>query len=77
MDFKIRDKVYKIINNQIDKNTIYEIKEIIEENEGNWHDGYSTTWIAILNNENGEEERHVIKHNVWGSYHSKSTIVKI
>ena len=75
MDFKPGDKIYKLINGQPDKTVIYEIKEIIEEDGGNWHDGFSTTWSAIIRS-NETEEKIVIKHNQWGSY-QKQYIIKV
>lgn len=46
MDFSKGDKIYKIINGIVDKSKIYEIESVKEENDGNWHDGYITTWIV-------------------------------
>ena len=75
MGFKIGDKIYKLKNGQPDKTVIYEIKEILEEDRGNWHDGFSTTWFAVIIS-NETEEKIVIKHNQWGSY-QKQYIIKV
>ena len=75
MDFKVGDKIYKLKNGEPDKTIIYEIKQILEEQYGNWHDGFYTTWSAIIIS-NEIEEKIIIKHNQWGSYH-KENLVKI
>ena len=75
MDFKKGDKIYKLKNGEPDKTVIYEIKEIIDEDCGNWYDGFYTIWFAVIIS-NGTEERIIIKHNQWGSY-DKQYIVKI
>ena len=52
MDFKVGDKVYKlkydVKESTPDKSILYKIKEISVEEGGNWHDGFSTTWYAVL-----------------------------
>jgi sortase (surface protein transpeptidase) len=48
MDLKIGDKIYKRKNGITDKYKVYEIENIIEESEANWHNGYNTIWIAYL-----------------------------
>ena len=63
MEFKTGDKIYKRKNGIVDKSKVYEIESITEENEGNWHDGYNTIWIASLV---GENELFIIKFSIWG-----------
>lgn len=63
MDLKAGDKIYKRKNGVADKSKVYEIESITEENEGNWHDGYNTIWIASLV---GENELFIIKFAIWG-----------
>jgi hypothetical protein len=63
MDLKAGDKIYKLKNGIADKSKVYEIDTIKIENEGNWHDGYNTIWVASLV---GEDELFIIKFSVWG-----------
>jgi len=63
MDFNPGDKIYKRKNGVADKSKVYEIESIKEENEGNWHDGYNTIWVASLV---GEDELFIIKFAIWG-----------
>jgi hypothetical protein len=63
MDFNPGDKIFKRKNCIIDKSKVYEIESITEENEGNWHDGYNTIWVASLV---GETELFIIKFAIWG-----------
>jgi len=63
MDLNPGDKIYKRKNGIADKSKVYEIESITEENEGNWHDGYNTIWIASLV---GENELFIIKFAIWG-----------
>jgi hypothetical protein len=63
MDFSRGDKIYKIINGDVDKSKIYEIDTIKIENGGSWSDGYFTNWVAFLV---GEDEPLVIRFTVWG-----------
>jgi len=63
MDFKVGDKIYKRKNGFVDKSKVYEIENITEESEGNWHDGYNTIWVASLV---GENELFIIKFAIWG-----------
>ena len=39
-DFKVGDKIHKKMGENVDETIIYEIAEIWEEEDGNWHDGY-------------------------------------
>lgn len=64
MDFSRGDKIYKIINGIVDKSKIYEIESVKEENDGNWHDGYITTWIVTLF---GEKQKFLLGLKIWGS----------
>ena len=75
MDFKIGDKIYKLKNGEPDKTIVYEIKEILKEQGGNWHDGYDTTWSAMIES-NQIQEKIVIKYIQCGSY-TREFIVKI
>ena len=63
MEFNPGDKIYKRKNGVADKSKVYEIESITEENEGNWHDGYNTIWVASLV---GETELFIIKFAIWG-----------
>jgi|LauGreDrversion2_2_1035103.scaffolds.fasta_scaffold18765_1 hypothetical protein len=65
MDFKVGDKIYKLLNNgELDKTKIFEIKSITQNEDGNWHDGYSTFWVATLV---GEDKLFIITYKSWGS----------
>jgi|UniRef100_A0A6C0HQC6 hypothetical protein len=64
MDFLRGDKIHKIINGNVDKSIIYEIESVREENDGNWHDGYITTWTASLL---GEKQKFLLGLKIWGS----------
>jgi len=63
MDLNPGDKIYKRKNGIVDKSKVYEIENITEESEGNWHDGYNTIWVASLV---GENELFIIKFAIWG-----------
>ena len=48
-DFKKGDYIYKLIKFELDQTlTLYKILNIKEKKGGNWHDGYSITYIATL-----------------------------
>lgn len=64
MDLKPGDKIYKIFKGITDKSKVFEIESISEEQEGDWHDGYVTSWIASLV---GEEMLYIIAFKSWGS----------
>ena len=64
MDFKVRDKIFKITNGILDKSKSFEIESITEQHDGNWHDGYTTFWIASLA---GEDKLFMIAFKIWGS----------
>jgi hypothetical protein len=48
-DFKVGDKIHKIVNNIILIEKKYIILSIREKKGGNWHDGYSIEYIATIN----------------------------
>ena len=65
MDFKVGDKIYKLLNNgEIYKTKIFEIENITQEEDGNWRDGFSTCWVATLV---GEDKLLIITHKSCGS----------
>ena len=47
-DFKVGDMIHKIINNKILFEKMYIILSIREKKGGNWHDGYTTEYIALM-----------------------------
>lgn len=47
-DFKVGDMIHKIVNNIILIEKIYIILSIREKKGGNWHDGYTTEYIALI-----------------------------
>ena len=47
-DFKVGDMIHKIVNNIILIEKIYIILSIREKKGGNWHDGYTTEYIALV-----------------------------
>lgn len=59
MEFKEGDRVYKIVNGEIDTNIIYKINEILPYNT-HWHDGYFIEIKAIAINENNGEEEEIL-----------------
>ena len=74
MDFKVGDKIYKLLNKgEPDKTQIFEIESITREDDGNWHDGYSTNWIVSLV---GEDKLFIITYKAWGS-HMANYAVKV
>jgi hypothetical protein len=64
MDLKPGDKIYKITNGAVDKSTVFEIENVTEQHDGNWHDGYITSWVASLV---GEEKLFMTAFKAWGS----------
>jgi hypothetical protein len=64
MDFVAGDKIYKIVKGVVDKSKVFEIDHVTEQHDGNWHDGYITTWIASLV---GEEKLFMTAFKAWGS----------
>jgi hypothetical protein len=55
-DFKVGDMIHKIINNKILLEKMYIILSIREKKGGNWHDGYTTEYIALINEINEMKE---------------------
>jgi len=48
-DYKVGQYIYKTINNKIDTELkLYKILSIKEERGGNWHDGFSISYIATI-----------------------------
>jgi hypothetical protein len=60
-DFKVGDMIHKIINNKILLEKMYIILSIREKKGGDWHDGYSTEYIATINEIN--EIKEVFENN--------------
>ncbi len=58
MEIQAGDKIYRIINNEVDKTTTYIINEIIT-NDSNWHDGYFIEINAFAINENTNIEENI------------------
>jgi len=58
MEFKEGDRVYKIVNGEIDKKIIYKINEILPY-DTHWHDGYFFEIKAIATNENNGEDEEI------------------
>ena len=50
--FNPGDHIYKIQNGFPDTSSIYTILDIREEKGGNWHDGYTISYIATIQNHN-------------------------
>jgi hypothetical protein len=48
-DFKVGDMIHKIVKNEIIFIKRYIILSIREKKGGNWHDGYTTEYIATIN----------------------------
>ena len=46
--FKVGDIIYKMNNGEVDTSAKYKIKEIIVENEYDWHSGYDVTIKAKI-----------------------------
>jgi trehalose-6-phosphatase len=59
MEFKEGDRVYKIINKNIDLSTIYKISQILSYNI-NSYDGYFIEIKAIAINENTNNEEEIL-----------------
>jgi len=64
MDLKPGDKIYKIFKGITDKSKAFEIEFITQEQDGNWHDGYITSWTASLV---GEERLYMTAFKMWGT----------
>lgn len=48
-DYKVGQYIYKTKNNKIDTELkLYKILSIKEERGGNWHDGFSISYIATI-----------------------------
>jgi hypothetical protein len=68
------DKIYKIFKGVVDKSKVFEIESITQENYGNWHDGYITSWTASLV---GEERLYMTEFRVWGTSYSEIYAEKV
>lgn len=64
VDFKIGDKFYKKKDETIDKSSIYIIKDVYEEDGGNWHDGFQKSLYVIFEN---ESKPYLLAHKTLGS----------
>jgi hypothetical protein len=61
MNFQIGDKIYKIINGNVDVTTIYNIQEIIKDDSfGSWHDNYAIEYSALVKNNVLEKEEKIL-----------------
>jgi len=54
--FNPGDHIYKIQNGIPNKSSIYTILDIREEKGGNWHDGYTISYVATIQNLDFTEE---------------------
>ena len=63
-NFKVGDKIYKKMGETFDKTIVYEIKEIWQEEEGNWHDGYQRLLYVKLDK---EPNPYLLGHKILGS----------
>ena len=63
-DFNVGDKIYKKNYETVDKNIVYEIIELWEEEGGNWHDGYQKLLYVELK---GESKPYLLVNHVYGS----------
>ena len=60
-DFKVGDMIHKIVNNIILIENIYIILSIREKKGGNWHDGYTTEYIALMKEVFENKEHNLIE----------------
>jgi len=67
-DFKVGDMIHKIINNKILIEKRFIILSIREKKGGNWHDGYTTEYIATINEIN--EVKEVFENNETNKEHN-------
>jgi hypothetical protein len=67
-DFKVGDMIHKIVNNIILLEKRYIILSIREKKGGNWHDGYSIEYIALINKIN--EVKEVFENNETNKEHN-------
>jgi hypothetical protein len=74
MDLKPGDKIYKIFKGVVDKSKVFEIESTTQENDGNWHDGYITSWTASLV---GEERLYMTAFKMWGTSYSEIYAEKV
>ena len=47
-EFKIGDHIKKVHNKMLNDNNIFKIVEIKEVKAGNWHDGFTFSFIATI-----------------------------
>jgi hypothetical protein len=64
IDFHIGDKIYKKSGNMTNNNTVYEIKELWEEESGNRHDGYRKVVFVKLE---GESDPYLLVNHIYGN----------
>jgi hypothetical protein len=57
--FNLGDHIYKIQNGIPDISSIYTILNIKEINGGNWHDGYTISYIATIQSINKDETNNI------------------
>jgi hypothetical protein len=62
-NFKIGDKLYKKKGETVDETIIYEITEIWEEEDGNWHDGYQKILYVPME---GEIDPYLLAYKILG-----------
>ena len=65
MSFKIGDHIKKIINGVTINDAIYKIKNINIIDGGNWHDGYTTSFVATIAKINADT---TININIFEEY---------
>ena len=73
-DFKVGDMIHKIVNNIILIEKIYIILSIREKKGGNWHDGYTTEYIATINEMN--EMKEVFENKETNKEHNLIEVVE-
>jgi len=69
-DFKIGDHIRKVFNNQTVDNKIFKIIDLKEVKGGDWHDGFTISFVAtielvlseIINPETEEPEEYCIQY---------------
>ena len=66
-DYKVGQYIYKTKNNKIDTELkLYKILSIKEERGGNWHDGFSISYIATILSQDSttdySTEEYLIQH---------------
>jgi hypothetical protein len=77
-DFKVGDMMHKIVNNIILIEKIYIILSIREKKGGNWHDGYTTEYIALMKEMNEiNVMKEVFENNETNKEHNLIEVVEV